>query len=131
MPDREKVIRGMEIARKGKCPLVDRDGSCQIGCPYAIGKCEEMLADAISQLKEQEPRVLTLAEAAEADVCWLEIKGSGRILPCMVQDEEENFSIRTDEPTPELGPGDENGKEYRLWSARPTDAQREAVKWEK
>ena len=126
MPDREKVIRGL----KAHAVI----GMCGDNCPYygysGQGTCSETLcADALSLLKEQEPRVMTLEEAAEADVCWLEIKGSGRILPCIVRDDEENFSIRTDEPTPELGPGDENGKEYRLWSARPTDAQREAVKW--
>ena len=126
MPDREKVIRGL----KAHAVI----GMCGYNCPYydysGQGTCSETLcADALSMLKEQEPRVMTLEEAAEADVCWLEIKGSGRILPCMVRDDEENFSIRTDEPTPELGPGDENGKEYRIWSARPTDAQREAVKW--
>lgn len=59
MPDREKVIKGLEYctlqARKGWPyePEITKSG-CEISaCPY-IGKCGDMLFDALELLKEQE-----------------------------------------------------------------------------
>lgn len=72
-------------------------------------------AEAILELlKEQEPRVLTLEEAKKAEVCWLEQRGYE---PYVTDD--------ADTWNPEI-----YGKAYRCWSAKPTDEQRKAEKWE-
>jgi len=54
MPDREKVIKWLEI----HTGLIS---SCEDGCPYFIGdgrKCKDLLKDALSVLKEQEPQLV-------------------------------------------------------------------------
>ena len=61
MPDREKVIKGLECCTRGDV--------CFSDCPYfkevpmADGRCiTAVQADALALLKEQEARVLTLDE---------------------------------------------------------------------
>lgn len=89
--------------------------------------------DALKMLKDNEPRVLTLEEvkAFGWDYCYLEeerlpgkeyrmVCGDYALAcitwPCVA-------SMR-------IQHGDNNyGKNWRCWSARPTDEQREAVPW--
>ena len=69
MPDKEKAIRGLEC-----CLRINAPNGCS-ECPYAAGNCDEVLRDAISLLKEQEPRVMTLEEVVENSelrVVWVE-----------------------------------------------------------
>lgn len=61
MPDREKVIKGLECCvaydyKCNDCPYQD-DGGAEDGC-YS----DELKADAIALLKAQEPRVMTDTE---------------------------------------------------------------------
>ena len=133
MADLKKTIRGLEC-----CTQADNRGypKCE-RCPYAdkkLGTCDAvqgLMNDALSLLKAQIPRVLTLEEAYEADVCWAEVKEIIRIAPVRITKKNgvgawvchrflscsESFS-ETD-----------YGKYFRFWSARPTDEQRKAVKW--
>lgn len=76
------------------------------------------------------PRVLTLDEALEADVCWLEKKGDDRSWPCKVGGGEKWVAAwRFDQETTVMR-RDEYGKQFRCWSAEPTKEQRKAVKWD-
>ena len=57
MPELEKVLKGLE-----SCLFKDGFGDCE-NCPYRIpGGCDDLLHDALSLLKAQEPRVMTLEE---------------------------------------------------------------------
>lgn len=133
MIDREKGIKGLE------CHAVP-GGNC-LECPY--GKygvdengleCENrMAADALELLKAQEPRVLTLEEVRnEYKVVWLETKYLSS-KTSIVDNEESN----ADWLWLVFGLNDNYklscrsyGKRWRCWSSKPTDEQREAVKWE-
>lgn len=133
---REKVIKGLECCRRGFC----------FSCPYNDGvdenvECKQRWADdALSLLKEQEPRVMTLEE----------VKGMKRLAICAV---EQRSKVIKNTFNAEYGGivtlgtenfldfglyGDTNrfrrteagyGKTWRCWTARPTDEQREAAKW--
>lgn len=75
------------------------------------------------------PRVLTLDEALEADVCWLEKKGDNRVWPCKIGCGEKWAAVWRFDQEPMAVPRDEYGKLSRCWSARPTDEQRKAEPW--
>lgn len=110
MTDRDKVIKGLELCDIGS------DKMCyESDCPYYQNGCTERLKeDALELLRGWEPRVLTLEEAKKAEVCWLEQRGYE---PYATDD--------ADTWNPEI-----YGKAYRCWSAKPTDEQRKAEKWE-
>ena len=75
------------------------------------------------------PRVLTLDEALEADVCWLEKKGDDRVWPCKIGGGEKWAAIWRFDQEPMAVPRDEYGKLFSCWSARPTEEQRKAETW--
>ncbi len=76
---------------------------------------------AIEALKAQEPRVMTLREwisapePADGECLCYEIKGKG--LQAML--------VKAFDGTRHL-----YGKAFRVWTARPTDEQREATPWQ-
>ena len=125
MTDREKVIKGLECCGFDHCEPID--------CPYYVEKnnCENMLMrDALALLKAQEPRVLTLEEALGEDECWIE----GRSGACgygdaLISDDGERVDFYRPHSINTLDFYAYN-KVWRCWSSRPTDEQREAVKWE-
>lgn len=95
---------------------------------------ENLMSDALTMLKEQKARVMTLEEvkAFGWDYCYLEEerlpgKEYRRIfgdyaLTCITWPSIASMRIQY---------GDENyGRKWRCWSAKPTDEQRKAVKWE-
>ena len=56
MPDREKVMLGLEYCALGDCIL----------CPYTESRCQEHLCgDALALLKEQEEKIESLTEDIE------------------------------------------------------------------
>jgi len=98
-----------------------------------------MLHDEISMLddllKEQEPRLLTLEEACVLDVCWLEWRRHGRKpVACRIIMRKDYAGDPMpvvhrffEEPT---GYSKKNyGKDWRCWSAKPTNEQRREAKW--
>lgn len=133
MADREKVMRGMYICATGSFD------DCKM-CPYdKLTNCQDlMLSDALALLKEQEPRVMTLKELDDyrkteegADPYITSEK-----TPVMVEysnDVPYNTRWLTIESLNSwLDYRDMRviyGKEWRCWTARPTDEQRKAVKW--
>lgn len=129
--DREKVIKKLESLRdicNAKSNMAIGDGK------VAWAGYANTADDAIALLKEQEARVMTLEEvkAFDWDYCYLEeerltgkeyraVCGDYALIcitwPCIA-------SMR-------IQHGDDSyGKKWRCWSAKPTDEQRQAVKWE-
>jgi hypothetical protein len=144
MIDREKVIKGLECCAD----------ECVYGCPYDhFGDegldCTALLCrDAVELLKAQEPRVLSLEEVAgmvaleRETIIYMEYghnsthagKVRALIPKYMYFDDENGLSWLICEG-PEKGKKDsvslfEYNDVWRCWTSRPTDEQREAVKWE-
>lgn len=136
--DREKVIKGLECCAEDKCEA----------CPYAelcysdeIPLCSPMAKDALELLellRVQEARVMTLDEVKNhnnQDGCvWFE-QPTYNAVAAFVRKEE--FEIEVISPYilgDPINHGywmDSNyGKTWRCWTSRPTEDQREAVKWE-
>ena len=103
MADREKVIGHlndcMEASRRDNTWVFVR---------------KDIVADALTLLKEQEPRVMTLDELKEI---YVEFKGDN----CPIR--LTNFDLQKIVEYAVDG-------ECRLWTGKPTDEQRQAVKWE-
>ena len=115
MPDREKVIEGLEETEIMLIQAVDRGGEMAVMGAF---KCLNRVTDALVLLKEQEPRVLTLEEARTYEVVWPEDKGEGELHPLIVENNMNDSKYY------------KYGVHWRVWSAKPTDEQRKAVKWE-
>jgi len=113
MEDREKVLTWLEICGK--------NNECSGYCPYSengfgkYGQCREsLMADAYDLLKEQKPRVVTLDELTKI---YVEFKGDNCPIRLI------NFDLQ------KIIMHMDNGI-CRLWTDKPTDEQRKAVKWE-
>lgn len=128
MPEREKVIRALEM-----CGY--KEGMIQCDeCPYDGKQCWSRLKQAaIALLKEQEPRVMTLEEVA----AWHSIPESKRD-PIYVEYQPnsglgvshwriEYFGFNPNSYTNKNS--GYYGKWLRCWTSRPTEEQREAMKW--
>ena len=91
------------------------------------------LDEAVRLLKEQEPRVMTADEVQPDELVWIEVPQSDEIWPALLRRED-----WFDDPTWAMRGyalagyyRDEGyGRDWRCWTARPTDEQREAVKWD-
>lgn len=127
MPDREKVIKGLECC----------DGYCDdetTGCPYSDElepfDCQEQLrADAIALLKAQEARVMDVNEVRE----WVGKQRVDREPICIEMRDGFRAWIVSDEywdlPIETGLTSDVYGKTWRCWTSRPTEAEREATPW--
>ena len=77
MTDRKEVMTWLKICGMGDC------SAC---CPYRNGEVrastcyEQLMTDALSLLKEQEPRVMTLDEVVSAECVWIEYAVSGDVV---------------------------------------------------
>lgn len=144
---REKTIKGLAT-----CGGDDPD--CQ-NCPYygehgnGFG-CETIMQrDALSLLKAQQPRVMTLEEVFEKskhiDDCFvfveyysddLERDDKPDLEPCFIHNEKSYFE--KDYHIVSVFRGGARmcflqsyyGETWRCWTSRPTDEQRKAAKWE-
>lgn len=119
MPNKEKVIKGLECHTKKKV--------CMNHCPYCDGTgCTEMctstlINDALILLKEQEPRLITNEDFANADrwyniLAWCENNPS--------------LGVKTIDSWCIIYPDKLNDKFARYWTSKPTDEQKQATKWE-
>lgn len=131
MPDREKVIKGLEHV------VEVFDG--RITGPWYEGWMR-LTKDALALLKAQEPRVMTLGELRECVTYWIEDE-TGHIVPETIMDitGKDIMTIPVVHLTNGYAPiitkttDGYNSKRFtgwRCWTSRPTDEQREAVKWE-
>lgn len=132
MADLEKTIRGLEC-----CAAMSGDQCAR--CPYAK-ECEEgghlfggtahLCADALSLLKVQEPRVLTLEELYDAEYVFFEDDRTGVLclLPCGDDEYETYFTSRHCDI---IQRRKENySKSWRCWTSRPSDSERGNTPWE-
>ena len=127
MPDREKVLRALGI-----CTQIEPEDECPHGCPYKFenGCIRGVMKDALELLNEQEPRVLTLEEATGEDECWFEhINGSNGYADVYCDWNGSVWASRINKIMSSMIQAEAYGKQWRCWSARPTDEQRKAVKW--
>lgn len=110
MIDGEKVLTWLEICGKNR--------DCSDCCPYGRASeelCREnLMTDAFALLKEQEPRVMKLGELADI---YVEFKDNACPIRLSFCDLQKIIMHMVD--------GD-----CRLWTGKPTDEQRKAVKWE-
>lgn len=130
--NREKVIKGLEY-----CINNERATPDCMRCPYAEihGICTglyKLHGDALALLKAQEPRVMTLEEVEEGKPYWLEMRRiASEYAICKLNDNGDSafldFAVQFGWKTLE---SDGYGKTWCCWTSRPTDEQRETVKWE-
>jgi len=138
MTGREKVIKGMEccsgISSAYECPYQGSEG-----CDNCRGN---IYLDALSLLKEQEPRMLQIKEMAFLEIAVfietngdLEGKGTDLFLAipyiyAVSQNMLDGYIAFVDGNTDVYDlQAIDYGKLWRCWSARPTDEQREAIPW--
>jgi len=133
MIDREKVIKGLES-------IVNDDWMWKKADYYA-GVCK----DALALLKEQEPRVMTLEELdalGDDDAVWLEclytVDGTNKttMKPAIYQpdnsspDEDGYYCVVSSWGKSGFYHEDNYMGDWRCWTSRPTEAQREEIPWE-
>lgn len=109
--DHAKVIKGLEWILND----IEENGH------YHVDYYADEIREAIALLKEQEPHLLTLDEADAAEVVWFEARNHIFIEPMLTRgkrlaDEAEDWF--------------QYGRDWRCWSARPTDKQREEEPWD-
>lgn len=124
MPDRNELIASLEGRIWG--------GEMHKGGYIHVPQKE---AEAILELlKGQEPRVLTLEEvkAFDWDYCYLEEERlPGKEYRAVCGDYALTCITWPCVTSMRIQHGDENyGREWRCWSAKPTDEQRKAEKWD-
>ena len=152
MPDREKVIKGIDICLKNI-----NQPDCPNDCPY-LSDCSKyenrvvfqpLMRDALALLKEQEPRILSLREAIEGKngleidpYVFVEIKGREDIFigevndvshynsPNLIFSVGECFQINRSFPASKNYLNIDYMKTVRCWTHKPSKEQRKAVKWE-
>lgn len=128
MADRETVI--YDIGRC-ICHVPDACKDCsKYGGDNAIRCMEELLADALSLLKAQEPRLLTAEEAEkvpEGKIVWVEqhTREKDYLMPMAATGDGRFGNSYLGILWKEV-----NTRFYRMWASKPTDEQREAVKWD-
>lgn len=110
MNDREKVISEFERCIGSFSPADTSD-------EYFICVCKR----ALELLKEQRPHLLTLDEADAAEVVWFEARNHIFIEPMLTRGK--RLSDETEDWF-------RYGREWRCWSARPTDTQQEEEPWD-
>jgi len=121
--NREKVIKGLKCCQecdgytcRNLCPYHDRNESeNQATCTCRLAH------DALALLKAQEPRLVTEADFKNADPYGY--------LPVWVEDKYDNEIICDCITKYAITEPDED-YHYRYWTSRPTDEQRENVKWD-
>ena len=121
---REKVIRGLECCLNGpmqciKCPYISEVGKTVPNC------VKTMRTDAISLLKAQEPRVMTLEEV----LAWIDSSPMRR--DPIFEDSKGKLGEWID-PFDDYDTADivGYGSNVRCWTSRPTKEQRKKVKWQ-
>ena len=91
----------------------------------------DVKASVLLWLKAQEPRVMTLEELVRDNVVYLEDFDKESTVPgiyCDGHNGERAFATKMNGYL--FVKDDDYGVRWRCWTSRPTDAQREAVKWE-
>jgi len=130
MPDRDSAIKGLELLAHWP------DGLIFLDKEKWIKPCCER---AVALLKEQEANILTVNQLEDAldTVVWLETPVSENLADgyslIMAYSHKYGYmyfeSPFGDNPSQDILEYSEYGKSWRCWNKRPTDEQRQAVKW--
>lgn len=134
MPDLQRVIDALTNCLDDFAPCRD--------CAYhderkpeLCGGVSNLMQDCLTLLESMVPRVMSLEEAKAAlkdrPVIWLEVWNEG--VQAAIR-KKSYYETQTDEVIVfndlDVSPAcDGYGKEYRMWTACPTEAQRKAAKW--
>ena len=132
MTQLEIILNGIEEVRNSgiQCPLENVEPHRCFHFP------EELIDDIVSLLKAQEARLLTLDEVMahnNQDGCvWIQWR-SNSVAASFIFTEDNwvkvSSSYQYKEPKFTWVRNDNYGKTWICWTSRPTDEQREAVKW--
>ena len=119
MTDREKVINGLEQFIADFKPYCGNEADWQ------------RVYDALALLKEQEPRVLALEEIHRGMAVWLEDVDKADVMLAIGGSSAGAAKCFITEKDMSITPKDaEYGIRWRAWTQKPTDEQREKVKWD-
>lgn len=135
MIDVDKVIKGLECCTRD---IRSQDDNPCNGCPYDVNyqnndsTCTlDLKKDALALLKAQEPRLLGLDEIKMLGLMWHE-SHNGFVQPVICQ----NYEYGVDRSVEFImvhgticNSINTFGKLWRVWTSKPTDAQREAKPW--
>ena len=130
-------LRGKVIYDIGRCichvPDACKDCS-KYGGDNAIRCMEELLADALTLLKAQEPRVMTLEEVVKTErntPIYIDQRYGMHGWDIYDGVDIQAKDIVTGAPwaSNEFWGWDEYGKTWRCWTSRPTDKRRAATPW--
>jgi hypothetical protein len=131
MADREKVIYSIE---RCICHVPDACRDCAYDAGHPYNECVEMLLrDALELMKAQETMVMTLEEVKNAEIVWIE--QGGQCVPAIkirtLEDGKMIFAYSYDDNIHTINIMPKYyGEISRCWTFKPTDEQREAVKWD-
>ena len=97
-----------------------------------INVLEEESNNALNQLRERLPRIMTLSEAVAADVCWLEDKKTHTVTAVGLSYEFEHKTVNAFPPGhfATSYEAEKYGKTYRCWTAKPDRESINNTKWE-
>lgn len=128
MAEYQKTVRGLEC-----CILRDPEDKPRCAeCEYEGACVNRLMMDALELLKKQEPRLLTFEQIKDImnGVVWVELKDRREVDPWIViQGKIWRPDYNTGYECWDVCKEDEYNRIARCWSARPTDEQRETVKW--
>ena len=136
MRTKEQVIEELNGIHAVACGMGNDE--CYLNS-IGIKQLQTLINDATALLRSQEPMVMTLEEVITSKpgtVVWLEDFDkpdviSGLIKRLFIYTKVIDFLIVKEEVNNEVTADlDVYGSGWRCWTSRPTDAQREAVKWE-
>ena len=133
MPDREKVIGLLQ-------ETAEYFRECRSNASFAskaenhFWELQNAANEAVELIKAQEPRVMKLEDvkAFGWDYCYLEEERlPGKVYRSVCGDYALTCITWPCIASMRIQHGDDSyGKKWRCWSAKPTDEQRQAVKWE-
>lgn len=115
--------RGLETQNCEVCPYRD-DSTCDSHVP--------LFTDALEAVNELIPRALTLEEADDLDICYLQMKGTDAVAACQVWAVLKaggKATVKTFAAADSELPEYEYGVTWVCWSRRPTQEQRRAIRW--
>lgn len=133
----QRIIELLEIEHE--CILRNSHDDCDRNCADCDlvqddGDLHEMYTDVIALLKEQEARVMMLDEVKTFawDYCYLEEERlPGKEYRAVCGDYALTCITWPCIASMRIQHGDDSyGKKWRCWSAKPTDEQRQEIKWE-
>ena len=134
MADIRKTITGLECLWHCISPVGHSCGDC----PQKYNRVEckrRVINDALTMLKAQEPKVMTLEEVVKTErntPIYIDQRYGMHGWDIYDGVDIQAKDIVTGAPwaSNEFWGWDEYGKTWRCWTSRPTDEQRKAVKWD-